>query len=138
MREGWMGKLRMTLAHSMNDRSRPVLDGSVAPDGIEFQPMVVRRSIYEQHPWVALNIFNAYRLAKEQVAARVRELLAAHPELGLLPSTAREALRVDPYPYGVRSNRKLLETATAYSHDQGLTPRVVGLDEVFAARTHDL
>ena len=28
--------------------------------------MVVRRSIYEQHPWVALNIFNAFRLAKER------------------------------------------------------------------------
>jgi 4,5-dihydroxyphthalate decarboxylase len=100
--------------------------------------MVVRRSMYEQHPWVALNIFNAYRLAKEQVAARARELLSTHLELGLLPPTARDALRVDPYPYGVRSNRKLLETATAYSHAQGLTPRVVALEEVFAPSTLDL
>jgi 4,5-dihydroxyphthalate decarboxylase len=100
--------------------------------------MVLRRSIYERHPWVALNVFNAYRLAKEQVSARMRELLTTHLELGLLPEQAGPALRVDAYPYGVKSNQALLETAARYSHEQGLTPRVVQMNEVFAPSTLDL
>jgi len=100
--------------------------------------MVVRRSIYEKHPWVALNLFNAFRLAKERVAARMRELTATHVELGLLGPDARQALSVDPYPYGVKSNLKVLQTVAEYSHEQGLTPRVMQLEEIFAPSTLDL
>src|SRR5438128_1312169 len=100
--------------------------------------MVVRRSIYEQHPWVALNLFNAFRQAKDSVAARMRELVSTHVELGLLGPDVVSALRVDPYPYGVQSNLHVLETLAAYSHEQGLTPRVVQLDELFAPSTLDL
>jgi len=100
--------------------------------------MVVRRSIYEKHPWVALNIFNAFRLAKERVNARMRELSSTHFELGLLGSEARSALSVDAYPYGVKSNRKVLETVCDYSFEQGLTPRRMQLEEIFAESTLDL
>jgi 4,5-dihydroxyphthalate decarboxylase len=100
--------------------------------------MVVRRSIYEQHPWVALNIFNAFRLAKERLAAQMRELTLTHFDLGLLPPEARQALSIDPYPYGVKSNRAVLETVAEYSFEQGLTPRRLSLEEVFAPSTLDL
>jgi 4,5-dihydroxyphthalate decarboxylase len=100
--------------------------------------MVVRRSVYEQHPWVALNIFNAFRLAKEHVATEMRELTSTHFDLGLLGSEARKALAVDPYPYGVKSNQHVLETICDYSYEQGLTPRRMQLDEIFAPSTMDL
>jgi 4,5-dihydroxyphthalate decarboxylase len=100
--------------------------------------MVVRRSLYEQHPWVALNIFNAFRLAKERAAARMRDMVSTHVELGLLGPNARKALSVDPYPYGVRSNQKVLDTVADYSFEQGLTPRRMQLDEIFAPSTLDL
>ena len=100
--------------------------------------MVVRRSIYEEHPWVALNLFNAFRKAKDMAAARMRELASTHVELGLLGPDARKALSVDPYPYGVKSNQKVLETVAQYSHEQGLTPRVMQMEEIFAPSTLDL
>jgi 4,5-dihydroxyphthalate decarboxylase len=100
--------------------------------------MVMRRSLYERHPWLALNIFNAFRMAKERVAERTRSLLATHLELGLLPADAARTLRVDPYPYGVKSNRRTLETLAAYSCEQGLTSRQLALEEVFAPSTLDL
>ncbi|HEY1295995.1 MAG TPA: ABC transporter substrate-binding protein [Chloroflexota bacterium] len=100
--------------------------------------MVVRRSLYEQHPWVALNIFNAFRLAKERVAARMRDMVSTHVELGLLGPDARKALSFDPYPYGVKSNQKVLDTVADYSFEQGLTPRRMQLDEIFAPSTLDL
>lgn len=100
--------------------------------------MVVRRSIVEKHPWVALNLFNAFRQAKERSYAQLRDLAETHYMLGLLPPETRGTLNEDPYPYGVKSNRKVLETITAYSHEQGLTPRVLDLQEVFAPATMDL
>jgi hypothetical protein len=35
--------------------------------------------------------------------------------------------------HGVAANRKTLETAAQMSHEQGLTPRPIRLDEMFAA-----
>lgn len=100
--------------------------------------MVVRRSLYERHPWLPLNIFNAYRKAKEQVASEARHLMETHVQLGLLGPGAPNALGTDLYPYGVQSNRKTLETLAQYSFEQGLTPRKIELDEVFAPSTLDL
>ena len=100
--------------------------------------MVVRRSVYEQHPWVALNIFNAYRQAKEQWLSELQAQASTHVDLGLVPDGTSAGLRQDPYPYGVRSNRELLETLADYSYEQGLTSRRLQLDEIFVPNTMDL
>jgi 4,5-dihydroxyphthalate decarboxylase len=100
--------------------------------------MVVRRSIAEKHPWVVLNIFNAFQEAKAQSLRHLRELAEPFQTLGYLPAEAAAGLAKDPYPYGVKSNRKVLETIAVYSHEQGLTPRVLDLGEVFAPATMDL
>lgn len=135
---------RSTISFEGNPKVRPLFLDAAAEAQRYFQAsgmfpinhgMVIRRALYERHPWLALNIFNAFRLAKERVAARMRALAATHVELGLLEP---RGLSVDLYPYGVKSNQKVLETIAAYSHEQGLTPRRVQLDEVFAPSTLDL
>jgi 4,5-dihydroxyphthalate decarboxylase len=100
--------------------------------------MIVRRSIVEQHPWVVLNLYAAFLQAKEASLGRLRSLAESHLQLGLLPPEARSGLQQDPYPYGVKGNSRVLETIASWSHEQGLTPRVLGLDEVFAPATLDL
>ena len=100
--------------------------------------VVVKRSVLEQHPWVALNLYRAFDAAKQRVIARARELSDVYFQLGLLPGDARSALAEDPYPYGVRTSRQTLETIALYSHEQGLTPRVLSLEEVFSPSTLDL
>jgi 4,5-dihydroxyphthalate decarboxylase len=100
--------------------------------------MVVKRSLLEQHPWVAINLYKAMAEARDRVAARSRSLAGVYFDLGLLPQEKRSALAVDPFPYGVKGNLKVLETIAEYSHEQGLTPRVVKLDEVFAPSTLEL
>ncbi len=100
--------------------------------------VVVRRSLLEEHPWVAINIYKAFLEAKDRVNQRAKELASVYFTLGLLPPEKRSALNQDPYPYGITANRKVLETIAEYSHEQGLTPRVVGLDEVFAPSTMSL
>jgi 4,5-dihydroxyphthalate decarboxylase len=97
--------------------------------------VVVRRSLLERHPWIAINLYQAFLEAKEDLRARARELAAPYLRLGLLPREAKAAFAGDPYPYGVQANRQVLEAVAEYSNEQGLTPRRVALDEVFAAST---
>ena len=96
---------------------------------------MLRREIAERYPWVPLNLYQAFLQAKEGVRTRARELAAPYFRLGLLPRDARKAFDADPYPYGIQNNRAVLETIAEYSHEQGLTPRRVALEEVFAAGT---
>jgi 4,5-dihydroxyphthalate decarboxylase len=100
--------------------------------------MVMRRSIYERYPWAALNVYSAFKEARAAVTRARDVTLARHFELGLLGDDARRALATDPMAYGVKSSRKVLETITQYVHEQGLSPRRVALDELFAPSTMDV
>ena len=100
--------------------------------------MVIRRSIFERYPWAALNIYNAFAQARGQVISARDTSLLRHFEPGLIGEDARRALAMDPMAYGVTGNRKVLETITQYVHEQGLTARRVGLEEMFAPSTMDL
>ena len=100
--------------------------------------MVVRRSIAEKHPWVVLNLYNAFLAAKNDWLKGVNAAAESHLETGILSQDAGAALRRDPYPYGVVANRTILETIARYSHEQGLTPRVLPLDEIFPRNTLEL
>lgn len=44
----------------------------------------------------------------------------------------------DPYPYGVKANRPMLETLVQYSHEQGFISGPVPLEELFAPATLDM
>ena len=94
--------------------------------------MVIRREIAERHPWVVINLIKAFNEANK-IADRERlEHCEYHIDAGLLPAEARQALSRQIVRHGLVANRKTLELAAQYSCEQGLTPRVVGLDEAFA------
>jgi 4,5-dihydroxyphthalate decarboxylase len=100
--------------------------------------VVVRRTLLERHPWIALNLFSAFAAAKERVARRAEEFLHPYFHTGMLSDEARDALAGDPMGYGVKAARPVLETIAQYAHEQGLTDRRVALDEIFAPSTLDL
>jgi 4,5-dihydroxyphthalate decarboxylase len=94
--------------------------------------MVIKREIAERHPWVVLNILKAFERAND-VAERERiEHSQYHVATGLV---SVDGLRTALVKHGVKANRQVLETAARYSHEQGLTPRRVTLEEIFAAST---
>src|SRR6266513_353887 len=95
--------------------------------------MVIRKEIVEKHPWVVLNLYKAFERANE-IANRERlEHAEYYCAAGLLSAGAKEALGVPLVRHGIKANRKVLETAASYSHEQGLTSRRVALEEAFAA-----
>ena len=50
----------------------------------------------------------------------------------------QEMLGDDPFPYGIKANAAMLDTITEYSYEQGLTPRKMKIEELFAESTLEL
>jgi 4,5-dihydroxyphthalate decarboxylase len=94
--------------------------------------MVVRRSVFEREPWVVINILKAFEEANDIADAERREHVAYHLETGLVPEDYRKALATRIIKHGIKANRTTLETAAKYSNQQGLTPRVMTMEELFA------
>ena len=99
--------------------------------------MVIRREIAEKHPWTVLNLLKAFDQANE-IANRQRiEHVQYHIWAGLISQEAGKALSETVLRHGIKANRKTLETAALYSHQQGLTPRVMKIEELFARSAMD-
>ena len=94
--------------------------------------MVVRREIAEKHPWVVLNLLKAYDKANEIANQQRIAQVEYHVWTGTIPAEAGKALREPAIRHGIAANRKTLETIAQYSHEQGLTPRLMKLEELFA------
>ena len=100
--------------------------------------VVIRRSVLERYPWIALNIYQGFVRVKEQLAAKRSLDLEPWVATGRLDEDALRELHSDPLPYGIASSRAVLETIARYLYEQGLTTRKVALEDVFAPSTLDL
>jgi 4,5-dihydroxyphthalate decarboxylase len=89
---------------------------------------VVRRGIYEKEPWVALNLLKAFNRANEIANERRLEHVSYHLATGLLAGDAKTPL----LHHGIKANRKVIETIAQYSQEQGLTQRLIKIDELYA------
>jgi len=94
--------------------------------------MVVRREIAEKHPWVILNLYKAFEQANAIANKERLQHAEYHVSAGLVAPNTAEGLRAPLLQHGIRSNRAVLETAARYSVEQGLTPRLLRLEELFA------
>jgi 4,5-dihydroxyphthalate decarboxylase len=99
---------------------------------------IIKRDIYDAHPWVAMSLFKALRQAKDWAINNfdiTSALYATLPWLTDEVERTRSALGVDFWPYGVEPNRRTLETFLRYHHEQGLSNRKLSIEELFAMET---
>jgi 4,5-dihydroxyphthalate decarboxylase len=97
---------------------------------------VIRGDLHRRHPWIALNLFQAFLEAKRVAEADPIEAIP----LSLVfrwefLDQVRAMFGADPFPYGVRANRRTLEELVGHSHDQGLIPAPIEVDDLFAPST---
>src|SRR3972149_5579399 len=97
--------------------------------------MVIKREIAEKHPWAVLNLYKAFEAANQMADEQRREHVDYHVATGTIGPDAGAALQKPVLLHGIAANRAVLETAAQYSHEQGLTPRLMKLEELFAAST---
>jgi 4,5-dihydroxyphthalate decarboxylase len=94
--------------------------------------MVIKRELAEKHPWAITNILKAFNQAND-IANRERIAHADYYfETGLLPAEGRKVVQTPLITHGVKENRLVLETIAKYSLQQGLTPRLMTMEELFA------
>jgi 4,5-dihydroxyphthalate decarboxylase len=100
---------------------------------------IIRGDIYRKYPWAAFNLYAAFvkakALAKEKLTERIPSALFFGREYLAMTN---EIFGDDPFPYGLKANRRLLETLIDYSHEQGLTAKRMKVEELFAESTLDL
>jgi 4,5-dihydroxyphthalate decarboxylase len=94
--------------------------------------MVIKRDLAAQHPWIVNSLLKAFVDANDIADRERMEHVAYHLETGTVPAQYRQALATPLLKHGIAANRHILETAATYSHEQGLTPRLLSLDEIFA------
>ncbi|HXG52515.1 MAG TPA: ABC transporter substrate-binding protein [candidate division Zixibacteria bacterium] len=100
---------------------------------------VIRGEIHRRHPWAAFNLYTAFVRAKEHFNAKLLDAIPTALFFGAeYLARTREIFGEDPYPYGVKANRGMLETLVAFSHEQGLIPERVRIEDLFAPSTLDL
>jgi len=99
--------------------------------------MVIKRELAEKYPWAILNILTAFKRANDVADSERLAHTAYHVETGMLAPEAGKALATPIVLHGISANRVVLETIAQYSLEQGLTPRLISLDEVFAASVMD-
>jgi 4,5-dihydroxyphthalate decarboxylase len=99
---------------------------------------VIRGDVARQYPWLAFNLYKAFLSAKQLYQDRLAESLPSGLFFGreYLAKT-REILGPDPFPYGIKANRPMLETLIEYSHEQGLIPHKSKIEDLFAPSTMD-
>ena len=95
--------------------------------------MVIKREVAERHPWVLTNILKAFKAASALADRQRVEQAEYYFETGILPSAAQKAFAAPLITHGVSANRKVLETIAQYSLEQGLTPKLTQLEDLFPA-----
>ena len=101
----------------------------------------IRRSLADQHPWLAVNALKAFIKAKELCwyeLGQIGHLFTSLPWGVAEFDATRRLMGEDYWSYGIEPNRHVLEAFTRYHHEQGLSARQVKLAELFAPSTFEL
>lgn len=102
--------------------------------------VAIRREIYEANRWIAQSLLKAFSEAQRKVYEQLRHQEAYQTMLPWLAAHVEEARRElgeDWWAYGFAPNRHVLDTFLRYHHEQGLSPRRLEPEELFAPETFE-
>jgi 4,5-dihydroxyphthalate decarboxylase len=100
--------------------------------------VVIRREIFERDPWVALSLYKAFCAAKEHSYHLLLETGSPKASFAWLQPMIEEERRIigpDWFPYGIEANRESLGALLQYTVEQGLSDRLLRIEELFAPST---
>jgi 4,5-dihydroxyphthalate decarboxylase len=93
---------------------------------------VIRESILDEYPWVALSLIEAFEESKR---IAIRRLYQSPPTLlvfgGFFLKDIADVFGPDPFQYGIKPNAKAIDMIQMFSVKQGLTNHKQPLDEIF-------
>lgn len=98
----------------------------------------VRKTLVDAHPWLPVAVAKAFVQSKERALQLLVDTSATKVTLPFVDELLRSSCQLmgeDFWPYGVESNRYVLDQFLAYHHEQGLSQRRVTVDELFHPST---
>jgi 4,5-dihydroxyphthalate decarboxylase len=102
--------------------------------------IALRRSLFQQHPWIARSLTKAFGAALDIAYADLAQRNALKIMLPWLARHLDETVSVlGPrfWDYGLEANRPVLETFARYSHEQGLAAKPRRAEEIVLAAADD-
>jgi 4,5-dihydroxyphthalate decarboxylase len=97
--------------------------------------VVIRRDVYEQHPFVAKSLYDAFTRSKDLAREKMRYMGTLRYMLPWMIAEIEEIDRVfeggDPFVYGLEPNRAVLDVLAGYLADQMLLSGSISIDDVF-------
>ncbi len=98
--------------------------------------VAIRRDVFERNKWVAMNLLDAFEIAKNNSIARALDLsVPGFPvpwQAEHTMATSRKIFGAGQFwPYGIDANRTALEAFLLYCHQQGVTSRALSVEELF-------
>jgi 4,5-dihydroxyphthalate decarboxylase len=98
--------------------------------------VVIRKDVYLKHKWTAIALYDALSKSKQKFYDIIGEWeLFSFPWIRKALEEQRQLMGYDPYPYGFKRNRKVLDTICQYSNEQGLTNRRFHPEDLFVDST---
>jgi 4,5-dihydroxyphthalate decarboxylase len=100
----------------------------------------IRKALAAQHPWLPAAVLKAFDKSKAAALHKLSDTSATKVTLPFVEEqlkAARETMGADYWSYGVEANRRTLETFVRHHHGQGLSSRLVGVDELFHPATYE-
>jgi len=97
--------------------------------------VALRRDVFDEHPWVAMELLKAFETAKQRSIARLLEARASRFPLPWGQQRGAEAIELlgKLWPYGIEPNRKTLEAFLGFCHEQGVCARLLTPEELVPA-----
>ena len=100
---------------------------------------IIRGNIHGKYPWVAVNLYGGFLRAKALAREKLEERIPAALFFGReYLAMTRDMIGEDPFPYGIKANQAMLDAIVGYSYEQGLTPRKMTIEELFAESALEL
>lgn len=100
--------------------------------------IVVRDDVLEAHPEIAVSLFDAFAESKARYLQQLREDSIEAPDAMDRLYARLLSAGVDPLPYGLAPNRRVLEELIRHARTQQILRQPVELQSVFAKSTLDL
>ena len=96
--------------------------------------IIMKRELYERHPWIATSLFKSLNESKEIARSRLKYIGGLRYMLPWIASELDEIQDVfggDPWVNGVEANRNTLEALVKALRGQGMIKEMVDIEELF-------
>ena len=100
----------------------------------------IRKEIAAAHPWLPAAVFKAFNASKAAALELLADTSATKVTLPFVEEqlkAAKDLLGEDFWSYGVQANRNTLQAFLKHHYAQGLSSRLVDVDELFHPSTYE-